>query len=546
MEKAHKNSYNKIKFCFYGETQMKKLMTFALAVFAGLSISVFALEKEIANNEKVEKVEAITSVSNKKGTKIYVVGDSTFSAFSDPYFYPRYGIGTKLQDYLNPKKVEVINLAMSGRSSKSFLVESNYKTLVNNIKKGDYLIIGFGHNDEKTEEARYTNPNGSKEDKGSFKNSLYENYIKLALDKKATPILCTPIVRRAPGKAYEGSYVHVTQDTSEFKGGDYSKAIRELGKETGVLVVDNTAYTKELYESLGDDKTIKFHAWLGHKPGSVDNTHLNTYGASVLAYHVVREIEKANKNFAKFVEKNIAEPTEAILVQNPSYVVPVYTEFSPADKSSVFVTTQPWFGSVFGDMGGIEKLSNTDLYEIVEDSGKVIMHSGTKDGKTSAGKIASGSDGLAFYFQQIPANKDFTLSATATVINATKNNQVSFGLMVRDDVYIDKYDNQVKSDYVAAGALGLAKGEDAWTDLFQRLDGDLKQTKVSKESFPAAGTKISLSITKEGDTYKVQYGKDVETFTAKLTEVDSKWVYAGLYTSRSAYIEYSDIKLEIK
>ena len=140
---------------------MKKLLAASLAIFAGMSLSAFALEKSIADNEKVEKVEAITSVASTKGKKIYVVGDSTFSSFSDPYYYPRYGIGTKLQDYLNPKKVEVINLAMSGRSSKSFLTEANYKTLVQNIKKGDYLVIGFGHNDEKTEEARYTNPNGS-------------------------------------------------------------------------------------------------------------------------------------------------------------------------------------------------------------------------------------------------------------------------------------------------------------------------------------------------------------------------------------------------
>ncbi len=525
---------------------MKKLLAAALAVFAGMSLSAFALEKSIADNEKVEKVDAITSVASTKGTKIYVVGDSTFSSFSDPYYYPRYGIGTKLQDYLNPKKVEVINLAMSGRSSKSFLTEANYKTLCSNIKKGDYLIIGFGHNDEKTEEARYTDANGSKEEKGSFKNSLYENYIKVALDKKATPILCTPIVRRAPGKAYEGSYVHITKDTSEFKGGNYPKAIRELGAETGVLVVDNTAYTKDLYEKSGDDGTVKFHAWLGHKPGSVDNTHLNTYGATVLAYHVVTEIAKADKKFAKLVAKDIQEPTEALLTPNPEYVIPVYSEFTPADKSSVFVTTEPWYGTVFGDMGGIEKLSNPEIYEINEENGKVVMHSGTKDGKTSAGKIASGSDGLAFYFQQIPADKDFTLSATATVLNATKNNQVSFGLMVRDDVHIDKYDNQVKSDYVAAGALGLARGEGAWTDLFQRTDGDLKQTVVAKESFPASGTKVQLSITKTGDTYKVQYGKDSATFNAKLTEVDAKWVYAGLYTVRSAYIEYSDIKLEVK
>lgn len=525
---------------------MKKLLAVLLAVGAGMSLSLSALEKSIADNEKVEKVESITSIANSRGKKVFVVGDSTFSSFNDSYYYPRYGIGTKMQNYLNDKKITVVNLAMSGRSSKSFLTEANYKTLVNNIKKGDYLVIGFGHNDEKTEEARYTNPNGSKEEPGSFKNSLYENYVKMALDKKATPVLCTPIVRRAPGKAYEGSYVHVTKSTSEFPGGDYAQAIRDLGKECGVPVVDNTAYTKELYESLGDDGTVKFHAWLGHKPGSVDNTHLNTYGASVLAYHVIQEMAKTDSGFAKLVKKDISAPTEELLVPNPSYIIPTYSPFDKNDKSSVFETTEPWFGTVFGDMGGVEKIANPEVYEIVEENGKVMMHSGAKSGNPSAGKIASGSDGIAFYFQQIPADKDFTLSATVEVKNIVKNNQVSFGLMVRDDVYIDKYDNQVKSDYVAAGALGLAKGDDAYSSSFQRLDGSLNQTTVSKEQFPAAGSKIALSITKKGDEYSVRFGKDSAEYKAKLTEVDSKWVYAGLYTSRAAYVEYSDIKLEIK
>lgn len=525
---------------------MKKLLAAVLAITAGMSLSLSALDKKIADNEKVEKVEAVTSIGKIKGTRLFVVGDSTFSSFNDGYYYPRYGIGTKLQDYLNEKKITVVNLAMSGRSSKSFLTEANYKTLSENIKKGDYLIIGFGHNDEKTEEARYTNANGSKEEKGSFKNSLYENYVKLALDKKATPILCTPIVRRAPGKAYEGQYVHITKSTSEFPGGDYPQAIRDLAAETGTILVDNTAYTKELYEKTGDDGTVKFHAWLGHKPGSVDNTHLNTYGASVMAYHVVGEIAKANKKFANLVKKDITAPTEELLVSNPSYKIPVYSPFEPSDKSSVFQTTEPWYGTVFGDMGGVEKIANPEIYEIVENGDKVMMHSGGITGSPSAGKIASGSDGIAFYFQQIPAKKDFTLSATVEVKNIVKNNQVSFGLMVRDDVHIDKYDNQIKTDYVACGALGLARGEDAFSTSFQRLDGELQQTKVTNEKFPAAGSKIDLKITKTGDTYTVNFGKDSATYQAKLTETDKKWVYAGLYTVRAAYVEYSNIKLEIK
>lgn len=521
---------------------MKKILA-AVSMAAVLLTGAFALDAAIANNEKVEKVEAVTSIANTKGVKIYVVGDSTFSLFNDPYFYPRYGIGTKIQDFIADGKAEVINLAMSGRSSKSFLTEANYTTLKDNIKKGDWLIIGFGHNDEKTEEARYTDPTGSKETPGSFKNSLYENYVKLALDKKATPVLCTPIVRRAPKKAYEGAVVHVTEDVGEFKGGDYAQAIRDLAAECKVLCVDNTKFTKELYESVGDAGTLKFHAWLGHKEASVDNTHLNTYGASKLAFNTVKELSAKNKKFAKLLKKDIAEPAENILTPNPSYVIPKYEQFKAAEMASTnFKTTAPWYGTVFGDCGGQEKISNPDIYEIVENGKTVMMHSGTKDGKTAGGKISSSSDGIAFYFQQLPAKKDFTMTAKVKVNNFAKNNQVAFGLMVRDDVYIDKYDNTIKSNYAAAGVIGLAKADCSTS--FARVDTAQQQT-VSTVGKPEAGKTYSLKITKTGNTVTTQFDNDVPvTYTLSLTDVDADYVYAGCFTARAAYVEYSDIEIK--
>lgn len=525
---------------------MKKIIaTLAAAI---LSLSAFALEANIANNEKVENVAAITTIDNPKGKKIFVVGDSTYSSFSDSYYIPRYGIGTRIQDYLNEKKIEVVNLAMSGRSSKSFTTEANYQTLKNNIKKGDYLIIGFGHNDEKAEESRYTNPNGSKEDAGSFKNSLYENYIKLALDKKATPILCTPIVRRAPGKAYEGSYVHITNDVEGFPGGDYPKAIRELGAETGTLVIDLTQITKDRYEKLGDEETAKFHAQISHKPASVDNTHLNYYGAAVVAYDVVQEAAKGNKQFAKLVNKKAAAPTEDLITlyaKNPDYVIPKYSEFVPEeDASANFKTTAPWYGTVFGDCGGAEKIANPECFEIVEENGKVAMHSGPKDGSKSIGKIAAASDGIAFYFQKIAINKDFTLKATAKVLNVAKNNQVAFGLMVRDDVYIDKYDNTVASDYIAVGGYKFAS--DPVMTSYSRIDTALAPTPAVSQSI-AKDTVVDLSITKKGNVYTVKCGSDPAVeYTADLKNVDASNVYAGLFTARCVYVEFSNVNLTIQ
>ncbi len=88
-------------------------------------------------------------------SNLWVIGDSTVSKFDDKYYYPRFGYGTKLQEYLDDK-VNVINLALSGRSSLSYVKEPEYQQLLNGMQTGDYLLIGFGHNDEKAEVDRHT------------------------------------------------------------------------------------------------------------------------------------------------------------------------------------------------------------------------------------------------------------------------------------------------------------------------------------------------------------------------------------------------------
>lgn len=114
---------------------------------------------------------------------VWTVGDSTVCSFNDNYYYPRYGWGTQLEHYFD-SSLTVKNLALSGRSSKSYVQEEQYQTLMQGMKAGDYLFVGFGHNDEKADEGRYTNPNGNYLTEGSFANSLYVNYVKPAAGKR--------------------------------------------------------------------------------------------------------------------------------------------------------------------------------------------------------------------------------------------------------------------------------------------------------------------------------------------------------------------------
>ena len=270
---------------------------------------------------------------------LWVVGDSTLSSFEDKYFYPRYGYGTMLEQYLDGE-IRVENLALSGRSSKSFLEEENYRVLLDGMQEGDFLLIGFGHNDEKTEAGRFTDAVGDYLTGGSFANSLYGNYIKPADERGCTVILATPIVRRSATGVWNPQELHVSQDNGAFQGGDYALAVKRLAEDLEqkenikVFMVDMTGLTKALYEQLGPAQTMYLHAWPSNNQLSVDNTHTNIWGGRVNAYLVMKTVkELAVGRLAEHVtglEKDAPYPAkEKYLVQNPDYVPVVFSDDLP-------------------------------------------------------------------------------------------------------------------------------------------------------------------------------------------------------------------------
>lgn len=489
--------------------------------------------------------DSSTPEETLKASKLFFVGDSTVCSFEDAYYYPRYGYGTQIHKYLK-EEMEVVNLALSGRSSKSFLLEENYNTLKTSISAGDYLFIGFGHNDEKAEAARYTNPNTGVNEEGSFKKSLYDNYIKLALDAGATPILATPIVRLSNSDNYTGNNIHITTGSgSEYPGGDYSKAIVELGNEKDIDVVDLTTMTKELYTADTYVNAKYYHAWLSTKESSVDKTHLNIYGASVVSYLIASTLANSDNSIKDYILDNISLPSkEDTLVSNPDYVEPTYQ--TPTASSQTFITTAPWWASVFGDCGGASKISE-EYYTIKEnDDGSVNLKAGNYDPSTmtttsSVGKVSgSAGDGLAMYFRPVDAEQDFELSVTAHVSYIDlSNNQCAFGLMLRDDMYVDEFlGTQITGNYVASGTVNLNKAPAA---VFSKTEGKLS-TELTASSKVAHNEDVTLSIKRVGDTITCTYNSQSYSYSAKdLTTVDALYDYVGLFVSRCADVTFSNI-----
>ena len=473
---------------------------------------------------------------NKDSSKptVWIIGDSTVSSFADNYYYPRYGWGTQIDKYLDGT-YEVKNIALSGRSSKSYVNDKEYKELTAGMKQGDYLLIGFGHNDEKAEADRYTDPNGDYKTAGSFANSLYENYIKPAQAAGTTVIFCTPIVRRTATAEWSDSNLHITKDSGDFKGGDYAQSIRNLGKELNIPVVDMTKMTKELYDTLGPDETVNLHAWTSSKATSVDNTHTNIYGGTYNAYLVTKTIKELGvAGISEHITAKEAPVKADVLKSNPDYKEAEYS--GELKQSELWKDAGVFKGSIFGDIGGDPNLIKDKFILEGNEDGSIHI---AVNGK---GKISSTTDGMAMYYYKVPADSNFVITANATVNSINKHNQVAFGLMARDAMYIDVNDKSALGDYVAAGSI-----QQGTANCFKRKDGALGYG-GKLENPVEAGKTYALKIESNSDGYACTFGDNAAIsggFDFKLTSIDADYVYVGLFVARQADVTFSDIKLVV-
>ncbi len=210
--------------------------------------------------------------------RIFYIGDSTV-ARNKIHSYPQTGMSQGLQLYLKDA-VQVISLAKNGRSTKSFLDEGLFAPAREGLQAGDFLFIQFGHNDEKEDPARHTDP------ETTFRDNL-RLFIRTAKNAGARPVLITPIARRhfdENGVFVPGSH------------GQYPAAVRAVGKEEGVPVADLTALTESWLPTLGDAQSKPLFMW------PKDNTHLKFEGAVKMAGFLARELRRMGSPYADLLE----------------------------------------------------------------------------------------------------------------------------------------------------------------------------------------------------------------------------------------------------
>jgi lysophospholipase L1-like esterase len=229
----------------------------------------------------------------KKKTHIFMAGDSTMS-IKETKVYPETGWGMPFA-YFWDSTIEVVNRAKNGRSTKTFISESLWKSIYDEIQPGDYVFIQFGHNDESKEKTdRYTSPEEYKANLTKFVNETRS--------KKGIPVLLTPVSRRkfVDGKAVE---THA----------EYSPLVKEVAKDLNVPLIDLDAKSLELYQQMGEEnsKLLFNQVQPGEHPnypeGKTDNTHFDELGARKIAEIVLAEIKNLKLDLVNHIYQPVVK-----------------------------------------------------------------------------------------------------------------------------------------------------------------------------------------------------------------------------------------------
>ncbi|MFD2825401.1 rhamnogalacturonan acetylesterase [Leeuwenhoekiella polynyae] len=233
-------------------------------------------------------------LSAQEKPTIHLIGDSTMADKKNPETNPEHGWGQVLPELLD-QNIQVSNHALNGRSSKSFITEGHWERVLDSLKKGDFVFIQFGHNDQKFKDStRFTNP---------FTQYRYnlKRFVVETRKAGATPVLLSSIVRRKFNE----------YGTLEDTHGNYPLVVRMVAKDLNVKFIDMQFLTERLERKWGPKESKKLH--LHFKPGEHsyypdgknDDTHLSYLGAKLVASLALQEIARQNLQIEKYIKPEV-------------------------------------------------------------------------------------------------------------------------------------------------------------------------------------------------------------------------------------------------
>jgi lysophospholipase L1-like esterase len=233
-----------------------------------------------------------TSFLPKKEKPVfYIIGDSTVKNGDGTGKNNQMGWGTVITPFFDTTKIGVRNHAIGGRSSRTFITEGRWDKILETLKKDDYVIMQFGHNDagplDDTARARGT-LKGIGDDSTEIYNPIRKikevvhsygwymrRYVRETKAKGATPIVCSLIPRE---NWKDGKIVR--------SGDSYALWAKQIAEQEGAYFIDLNDLIAIKYEVMGEQEVHKFF--------QVDHTHTNLEGAELNASIVATELKRIN------------------------------------------------------------------------------------------------------------------------------------------------------------------------------------------------------------------------------------------------------------
>lgn len=218
---------------------------------------------------------------------VYIIGDSTVQNGSGKGSDSLWGWGSFMNLFLDTNKIEIQNHAKGGRSSRTFLTDGRWDSIMKTIKKGDYVLMQFGHNDggelADTLRARGTIKGIGEESKDIYNpirkvnETVYtygyymRKYANETKAKGAIPIIVSPVPRNKFDK------------NGKIEKDQYGVWAQEVAKQTGAYFLDLNTMVIAKYEEMGSEKVKAFFP--------KDHTHTNEAGATLNAELVTKGIK---------------------------------------------------------------------------------------------------------------------------------------------------------------------------------------------------------------------------------------------------------------
>ena len=234
---------------------------------------------------------------------IHLMGDSTCADKDLSNGNLERGWGMQFANFLDDG-IKVINYAVNGRSTKSFITLGHWDKVKAAVKPGDYVFIQFGHNDSKQDDSlRYAPAYGLYQDN-------LRMYCRTVREMGATPVLLTPVMRRW----FKDGKLDLDCHT------DYPAAMKQVASELGVELLDITVSSAEWLQALGDEASRPYFMWVPAgvyafcPEGKEDNTHTKANGARVVAGLVCDAIRQSSLDGIK--QHLLASPPDIVVAQD--------------------------------------------------------------------------------------------------------------------------------------------------------------------------------------------------------------------------------------